>query len=357
MLETASAAELNEHLQGFILEANRQDGSPYPPDSLYQLVAGIQRHLRENSRPDLGILDPKNLDFFQSCQVLDARMKELTSKGLGTVKKQAQPLTPEQEEYLWEQGIFGTDNAECLINAVFWCNCKCFGLRGGDEHRNLEVEQYSIDSDEQGRYLRFVGRLSKNYQGGLQHRRIQNKDLRIYSTPERSDCCIVDIFSEYLSLVPKSGPFYRRPIKNSSPPKFSQQCLGRNTLSTIVKRFCEKAGFTGNYTNHSGKVTCATSLFRSGVDEQLIKKQTGHRSDASVRAYKRSCSEQDAMVSSILQPPEPKKPQPEKENEPPLQSQPYASAQCSDVQLPTTSERSMQLPGGVNISFSFYNKN
>ena len=26
MLETASAAELNEHLQGFILEANRQDG-------------------------------------------------------------------------------------------------------------------------------------------------------------------------------------------------------------------------------------------------------------------------------------------------------------------------------------------
>ena len=84
MLETASAAELNEHLQGFILEANRQDVSPYPPDSLYQLVAGIQRHLRENSRPDLGILDPKNLDFFQSCQVLDARMKELTSKGIRT---------------------------------------------------------------------------------------------------------------------------------------------------------------------------------------------------------------------------------------------------------------------------------
>ena len=277
LLETASAAELNQHLQRLILEANRQDGCPYPLDSLYQLVSGIQRHLRENSRPDLSILDPKNLDFFQSRQVLDARMKELTSKGLGTVKKQAQPLTP-------EQGIFGTGNADSLINTVFWYNCKCFGLRGGDEHRNLEVEQFSIDRDEQGRYLRFVGRLSKNYQGSLQHRRIQNKDLRIYSTPERSDRCIVDVFSEYLSLVLKSGPFYRRPIKNTSPPKFSQQYLGRNTLSTIVKRFCEKAGFTGNYTNHSGKVTCATTLFRSAVDEQLIKKQIGHRSD-SVRAY------------------------------------------------------------------------
>ena len=68
------------------------------------------------------------------------------------------------------------------------------------------------------------------------------------------------------------------------------------------------------------------------------------------------------MVSNILRPPQPKKP--EKENEPPSESQPCTSAhlqlplaQCSDVQVPTTSERSMQLPGGVNISFSFYNKN
>ena len=43
-----------------------------------------------------------------------------------------------------------------------------------------------------------------------------------------------------------------------------------------VKKFCEEAGFQGNYTNHSGKVTCATTLFQSGVDEQLIMKQTGH---------------------------------------------------------------------------------
>ena len=118
-------------------------------------------------------------------------MKELTSKGLGTVKKQAQPLTPEQEDYLWEQEIFGTGNAESMLNTIFWYDCKCFGLRGGDEHRNLEVEQYSIDHDEKGRYLHFVSRLSKSYQGGLQHRRIQNKDLHIYSTPERSDHCIV----------------------------------------------------------------------------------------------------------------------------------------------------------------------
>ncbi|KAK6174876.1 hypothetical protein SNE40_013441 [Patella caerulea] len=63
--------------------------------------------------------------------------------------------------------------------------------------------------------------------------------------------------------------------------------VGRNTLANTVKRLCEAAGFKGFFTNHSLRATCATRLFRSGVDEQLIAKTTGHRSNA-IRAYKRS---------------------------------------------------------------------
>ena len=40
----------------FIMEACRQDSSPYPPNTLVGLAAGIQHHLRENSRPELAIL-------------------------------------------------------------------------------------------------------------------------------------------------------------------------------------------------------------------------------------------------------------------------------------------------------------
>ena len=178
----------------------------------------------------------------------------------------------------------------------FWYNCKCFGLRGGDEHHNLDVEQFSVDSDENGQYLQFIGRSSKNFQGGIEHRKIHNKDLRIYSKPELGDRCAVSLFLLYLfllylSLIPESRPFYRQPIKNSNPPKFSKQVVGHNTLSVIVKRFCEAAEFSGNYTSHSGKVTCATALFHSGIDEQLVQRQTGHRSDA-VRRYKRPSKEQ-----------------------------------------------------------------
>ncbi len=53
----------------------------------------------------------------------------------------------------------------------------------------------------------------------------------------------------------------------------------------LHEEMCAKAGLKGNFTNHSGKVTCATQLFEENIDEQLIMRQTGHRSSA-VRAYK-----------------------------------------------------------------------
>ncbi len=42
----------------------------------------------------------------------------------------------------------------------------------------------------------------------------------------------------------------------------------------------------GKYTNHSLRATCATRMFEAGIDEQLIKTFTGHKSD-SVCDYKR----------------------------------------------------------------------
>ena len=63
------------------------------------------------------------LDFVQTRQVLDAQMKQLTTTGVGAVKKQAQPLTPEQEDSLWKQGILSIETAQGLLNAMFWYNC------------------------------------------------------------------------------------------------------------------------------------------------------------------------------------------------------------------------------------------
>ena len=43
----------------------------------------------------------------------------------------------------------------------------------------------------------------------------------------------------------------------------------------------------GNFKNHSMRKATCTILFRNGVDPQLIKEQTGHKSEA-VMLYKKS---------------------------------------------------------------------
>jgi len=73
-------------------------------------------------------------------------------------------------------------------------------------------------------------------------------------------------------------------------PEWQQSCsivIGKkNKLELIVESFFfYKAGFPRLYTNHSGKVTCATELFNNSIDEQLIMGQTGHRSQDAVRKH------------------------------------------------------------------------
>lgn len=79
--------------------------------------------------------------------------------------------------------------------------------------------------------------------------------------------------------------------------------MGINKLKSFMRVSCTEGGLHGNYSNHSGKRTCATQLYLSGVEEQQIMNRTGHRSQAGVRKYKRSSAEMEANVSKILDPP------------------------------------------------------
>ena len=55
----------------------------------------------------------------------------------------------------------------------------------------------------------------------------------------------------------------------------------------------------GNFKNHSMRKATCTRLFRKGVDPQLIKEQTGHKSEA-VMLYKKSNLQQRKEVSDML---------------------------------------------------------
>ena len=144
---------MNDALARFVQEARRKDGKEYPASSLHDIVAATQRCMRENGCPEVSFFDEKSPSFDFLRKSLDARMKELTKKGIGHMKKQAQPITPEMESILWDKGIFSRDTGESLLKIVFWYSCKMFGLRGSDEHRHLDASQFLIQNDENGHYL------------------------------------------------------------------------------------------------------------------------------------------------------------------------------------------------------------
>ena len=54
-----------------------------------------------------------------------------------------------------------------------------------------------------------------------------------------------------------------------------------------------------NFRNHSMRKSTCTRLFRKGVDPQLIKEQTGHKSEA-VMLYKKSNLQQKKEISDML---------------------------------------------------------
>ena len=125
------------------------------------------------------------------------------------------------------------------------------------------------------------------------NRKLQSKVIKHYSSHSiDSETCVVNIYTTYLCAIGEdSGTFYRRPSGTGFDLRFSQQPVGVNTLGKLMKNMCQRVGLVGNFSNHSCKRTCATTLFNAGVDEQLIMERTGHCSNA-VRAYKLPSSEQ-----------------------------------------------------------------
>ena len=298
-----SKQAMNFWLGKFVLEVRRKDGRPYSPDTLYQICCALLRLLREVDRADVNILaDPM---FCQFRATLDAHMKELKSTGNYQVKK-AEILTEEHEDTLWKQGLLGDKHPQQLLNTLIYYIGFYFALRSGVEHRRLRYypSQIQLFEPTNGRaYVMYTEDVSKANQGGLVHRRWEQKQVVQYANDDNPERCLVRLYKLYMSKCPEDRPdgaLYLKPLA-----KPTEQCwyhkipIGHNSLQQTVCRLCVAAGIEGKFTNHSLRTTNATRLFEAKVDEQLIMQRTGHSSNA-VRAYKRVGEKLRTVTSDVL---------------------------------------------------------
>ena len=98
----------------FIPEVMKQKGSgPYPGKTLYQLVVTIQKYLNIN-KIMWHLVYMKSNESEDLRNVLDNVMKERAELGIGNVKQQAQFISYEYKEELWDQNILGEDTPDKL---------------------------------------------------------------------------------------------------------------------------------------------------------------------------------------------------------------------------------------------------
>ena len=296
-------------LSRFIVETRKKDGSEFPPKTLKQIILLIQMYLKS-----LGFIYEflEDVSFAGLTNCLDNKMKLNASKGLGRKVRKAEPLEAYHIDALWKGGYLGDDQPQKLLDTMLVLVGINFGLRAGKEHRILRRpgfdSQLSIIEVEGVQCLEYTEDLStKTNQGGLKHEQLCAKSAVAYpcQIPSR---CIVELFKKYTAMLPEGGKcsaFYLKVNSKKNVKKGGSQFkdfpVGEHTLSNVVKKVTGKGNFSGFFTNHSLRSSCATVLYNDpcNLPEQVIAERTGHRSLA-IRSYKRTRKNLKRKVSDIL---------------------------------------------------------
>ena len=248
-----------------VLEISKENGEFYTPNSLMQTVCGMQRHLRENGGySDLNIFSDGVYKKF--CDSLGSKMKELSSNGIGVQLRKAEPFSYDEEETLWQTGALGTDESEQLLNTLLFLIGKSSCIRGGQEHGALKASQFIVipATNREREKLRFTGFVDKTHQGGLKHRKFGARVVEHHAIEEKAERCVVHVFKKYMTNRHKNSPcdvLYLKPkksVKAEDNVWYYKTAVGHNTLSSVVKKLCKKAGIPGYKTNHSLRATTAT---------------------------------------------------------------------------------------------------
>ena len=74
---------------------------------------------------DLFIFNKQNPIFYEFYAALDSKMKELARKGVGTIRKTADPITECDEQQLWNSGVINTKSVIGLSYGGFFITANC----------------------------------------------------------------------------------------------------------------------------------------------------------------------------------------------------------------------------------------
>ena len=298
--------ELKTDMCDFIVEIRKENGEQYPGSSLYDLLSGLSLYLQREKGFDEKLMSEVFKDIRNT---LDNIMKERAMEGVGINRPEREFVSHEHEEILWQKNILGDSNPDQLRRTVFFMVGSRFGLRGRKEHHDLrrypdsQINMIKVNGKDALIYKEFS---SKTRQGGIKDRHLKAPEVRYAFCSGCKERCFVELYRKYMRLGPKGNKswpkFYVQTDPKWHPGAFqwyTNRPVGKNTIGEYLQKMMAEAGIEGHFRNHSLRKATATRLFEKGVDPQLIKEQTGHKSDA-VMLYKKSNIKMKEQVSHML---------------------------------------------------------
>ena len=189
-----SNQELNFWMPRFVFEARTRNCQEYPPNSLYQMICGLQWHV-QRTWLSISFFTPV---FANIERTLDAEMKRLRSTGLGVEVKKAEPISVDEEEQMWQCGALGNDNPQVLLQTLFHLIGVHFALRSGSEHWRLRHKnsQLQLLLDDNQPCLVYNEDVSKTFQGGLKSRKVTFNVVTCYLRKDMPERCLIRLYQK-----------------------------------------------------------------------------------------------------------------------------------------------------------------
>lgn len=93
------------------MEIRKTSGEPYPGNTLRDILISLRQYCSINGREVKFLNDP---EFISLKHTLDARMRELSAEGIAVRRRQADIISEDDENKLWEKGVLGNDSSQKL---------------------------------------------------------------------------------------------------------------------------------------------------------------------------------------------------------------------------------------------------
>eukprot|EP00058_Branchiostoma_floridae_P028467 XP_002613958.1 hypothetical protein BRAFLDRAFT_67479 [Branchiostoma floridae] len=230
--------QLDHWLSQMVSEVRRDDGQYYPYNTLYLMLTGVNRYLRNDcDRKDVNILVKDNGRFPQLRQAMETQKKLSIERGIGQQEDRrrhnAELFPHGMEARLWESKVFSLEKDLSISYAVFYYTTKLFGVSSGEEHHSLVAEQFSLGCDSVGRFVAF-NRLGK-----------KSKTTKVYALPSDPFCPVL-LYEVYLGYIPPTGPLYRRLQRDPEGRMYFGPPVGKNSLATYLNNIKRLGYSQGN---------------------------------------------------------------------------------------------------------------